>query len=149
MTSIHIQPITAVQTHPLRLTVLRPGYPPDAAVFPGDDAPHARHFGAFSGDALLGVASVYREAMPGEAALTDWRLRGMAVAPECRGQGYGRALVIACLEDVRWQGGTHLWCNARTTARAFYERLGFKTLGEEFDIPSVGPHFVMWRLVAE
>lgn len=145
MTQIHVQPITAEQTHPLRISVLRPDRPPEDAVFPGDDAPHARHLGAFTGDALVGVASLSLEPMPGGVDSTDWRLRGMAIAPDCRRQGHGRALLATCLAHVHSQGGTRLWCNARTTAKRFYEALGFETRGEEFDIPGVGPHFVMWR----
>lgn len=143
MNNIQVRPITAEETYPLRSTVLRPGRPPETAVFPGDDAPHACHLGAFQGEELLGIASLYQEPMPGEATPTDWRLRGMAVAPKHQGQGIGRALVAACLSHVQTHGGTRLWCNARSTARGFYESLGFQTHGEEFAIPDVGPHFVM------
>lgn len=143
MTPLQIQPITAEQTHPLRLSVLRPGQSPQAAVFPNDEVPHAFHFGAFSGKALIGIASIYPEPMPGEADPTAWRLRGMAVAPECQRRGVGRALLEACLAHVDFEGGTRLWCNARSTARGFYASLGFGTQGEEFDIEGVGPHFVM------
>ena len=33
-----------------------------------------------------------------------------------------------------------LWCNARTTAFEFYEKMGFTIVGDEFDIPNLGPH---------
>lgn len=142
-TKIQIRPITAAQTHPLRLAVLRPGRPLESVVFPGDDAPQACHLGAFSGEDIFGIASLYPEPLPGEAASGDWRLRGMAIAPDHQRQGIGRVLLAACLEHVRSQGGTRLWCNARSTARCFYEAQGFTIRGEEFDIPGVGPHFVM------
>ena len=29
-----------------------------------------------------------------------------------------------------------LWCNARTTAFEFYEKMGFTIVGDEFDIPT-------------
>ena len=38
--------------------------------------------------------------------------------------------------------------NARTGAVPFYHTHGWTTLGEEFDIPTVGPHFRMWMEVA-
>ena len=33
--------------------------------------------------------------------------------------------------------------NARTLAVPFYRAHGFVSVGEEFEIPDVGPHFVM------
>jgi predicted GNAT family N-acyltransferase len=36
-----------------------------------------------------------------------------------------------------------VWCNARTPARAFYERAGFRTVSDEFELPEIGPHYVM------
>ena len=36
-----------------------------------------------------------------------------------------------------------LWCNARLHAVGFYERQGWKVEGDEFDVPDIGPHFVM------
>jgi hypothetical protein len=38
-----------------------------------------------------------------------------------------------------------VWCNARTPAAGFYGRAGFATEGEEFELPSIGPHFLMSR----
>jgi len=46
---------------------------------------------------------------------------------------------------VAGQGGTMLWFNARTVAVPFYEKHGFATRGDEFEIPGVGPHYVMWQ----
>jgi predicted GNAT family N-acyltransferase len=43
------------------------------------------------------------------------------------------------------RAGHMIWCNARLSAVRFYEKLGFETRGDEFDIPDVGPHVVMWR----
>jgi predicted GNAT family N-acyltransferase len=42
-------------------------------------------------------------------------------------------------------GATRLWCNARTPAVGFYERHGWTTVGEEFDVPPIGPHYRMVR----
>ena len=33
------------------------------------------------------------------------------------------------------EGGELIWCNARVSALAFYERAGFRTWGEEWEIP--------------
>ena len=36
-----------------------------------------------------------------------------------------------------------MWCNARKGAVWFYQRLGFVTVSEEFEIAPIGPHYVM------
>ena len=135
--------ITAAETWPLRLAVLRPGRPIEAAQFPGDDAETTRHFGAFRDGSLLGIASLYLAEMPEQPGLRAFQLRGMATALEARGLGLGCALVHACLAFTREQGAQMVWCNARTSAAGFYSKLGFETVGGEFEIPDVGPHFRM------
>ncbi len=128
----------------MRLAILRAGMPVEAAIFPGDTDPDTQHFGAFEGDAnkLVGVASIYRAALPEQPGLAgSWQLRGMAT--EVRGHGYGRALVHACIASAKEAGGTLLWCNARSSATAFYAKQGWNLLGSEFDIPTAGPHFRM------
>ena len=146
--AINVRMITAAATCPLRLAVLRPNRPLEAAQFPGDDLPTTKHFGAFRGAALLGIASLFLAdfpARPGEPAL---QLRGMATAPEVRGAGFGQALVGACVAYAREQQMKLIWCNARTSALGFYAKLGWEISGGEFEVPDVGPHFHMWRSVS-
>lgn len=148
---ITVQPITAAQVLPLRSAVLRPNRPRRDAVLPGDEAHDTLHLGAFAGDEIVGVVSLYRQSSPAgvedNSDGTAWQLRGMAVHPDARGRGYGRVLLEACINAVHARGGTLLWCNARTSAVEFYLKSGFATYGEEFVIPDVGPHYVMLRRV--
>ena len=141
----HVRPIAAAEARPLRHTILRPTQPFEATVYPLDDQPESGHFGAFLGDTLVGVASVYHEAPPGETDARAWRLRGMATVEAARGQGIGSALMQACFGHVRSHGGGVLWFNARTTAAGFYRRFGFAVQGSIFDIEGIGPHVVMER----
>lgn len=67
----------------------------------------------------------------------------MASAPTLRNRGIGTALLEACDLHVRERGGTRLWCNARIGARTLYERGGFLVEGEHFEIPTIGPHYLM------
>jgi hypothetical protein len=39
----------------------------------------------------------------------------------------------------------YLWCNARVVAVNFYEKQGLAKMGESFDIPQVGEHYVMFK----
>lgn len=38
-----------------------------------------------------------------------------------------------------------VWCNARVVALDFYRKLGFKTKGNEFDIPLIGGNYIMYK----
>lgn len=150
-----VRPISAAEARPLRSEILRPGQPPDSLVYPGDDVPGSFHAGAFAEGEIVGIATVYPEPMPPEsaAALPDvgfdpnnaFRLRGMATRATLQGAGLGRAVLTRCIEHVRDAGAEVLWCNARVGALGFYERLGFATVGDEFDIAGIGPHYVMWK----
>lgn len=140
-----IRRITAAETRALRHAVLRPHQPPEASTYPGDDAADTLHLGLYREGRQLGIASLYREPPPGESLSSAWRLRGMAVLPETQGQGLGAALLRTCLDHAASQSGTWVWCNARTTAAGFYRALGFSPRGEEFELPGIGPHYLMVR----
>ena len=138
---VTIRPLGAAATRPLRQRILRPGQPLDVLVYPGDDAPDSLHVGAFAGDVLLGVASIYRMSPEGApTAPGDWRLRGMAVEPAARRRGVGAALVRACEAHARAHGGTRLWFNARVDALPFYFALGYAAVGEVYELSGIGPH---------
>jgi GNAT superfamily N-acetyltransferase len=139
--------IPAEGTHPLRLLVLRPGGTLADCQWPIDAVPDAFHLAVDDGDARICVASFQPAAHPTIPAVQPWQLRGMATHPAHRGRGAGRLLVEHALELVREHGTDLLWCNARLVAVPFYARLGFQLQGPEFDIPGIGPHHVMGRMV--
>ena len=139
--------------------MLRPSWEPGRlATYPEDEtvAVHVAAYADGAGDPG-GVGTVYAEAPPDahrgeipEAAYAPgaaWRLRGMATSEAARGTGLGRLVLEACFAAVRDGGGAFLWCNARLGAVPFYERLGMRAVGPEFDIPEIGPHYVMWARV--
>lgn len=138
-----IKKISAEQTRPLRQSVLRPGQQQEDLVYPGDAAPESYHAGLFIDDRLIGIATVYHEAKPGESSQNTWRLRGMATMPEFQGNGYGQILLNNCIAYIVANGGKLLWCNARLKALNFYKKSGFETISDIFDIPGIGPHYVM------
>ncbi len=140
-----LHPISAVETRALRHRVLRPMQRPDELVYRGDDAPDALHAGAFCNGELIGIASVSRESPLDETNPRAWRLRGMATLPQFQRQGVGRALIDLCLAHILAHNGNLIWCHGRTSARAFYESLGFYATGDEFMAPLSGPHFVFRR----
>lgn len=143
-----ITSVDADTVRPLRHSVLRPHQTLADCVYPGDDEPDSFHLAAWSGERMVGVASVYRQSEDGSPGGTAWRLRGMATAPEFRGRGIGRRVLTECLDRVRRCGGSELWCNARTTAAGFYEGLGFRARGPDFELPGIGPHRVLFHTLA-
>jgi N-ethylmaleimide reductase len=76
-----------------------------------------------------------------------WQLRAMATDEAVRGRGVGRLALDAAMEGAAWRGAKTLWCNARLRAVAFYERAGWVKIGPMFEIPQIGPHYVMVRAV--
>lgn len=146
MSSIEVRRITAYETLAVRWPVLRSGFPRESAVFDGDEAPATLHLGGFIEGRLVGVASIYAVAMPERREVSEaWQLRGMATLPEVRSFGVGRALLMACEAAARERGAQFVWCNARVTAAEFYRKNGWLVSGAEFDIPTVGPHYRMFR----
>ena len=147
MRSHDIRPIRAEEARLLRHQLLRPHQPPEQLVYPGDDHPLGLHAGAFYQDQLVGIASVAPETCPLWPGANAWRLRGMATHPSVRGQGYGAALVKACVAYIQSHDATMLWCHGRTSAVPFYKALGFLTHGDEFMVPDTGPHYLCVRII--
>jgi ribosomal protein S18 acetylase RimI-like enzyme len=132
----------------LRRDVLRPGQPLSNVTHDYDFAPDTFHVAAFGPrNQIAACGTFYPEPPPHDANTQDknhsWRLRAMASLPQLRGQGYGAAALRYGIAEIRRRGGTLLWCNARTGAVGFYKRIGFSIVGDEFEVESIGPHFVM------
>ncbi len=108
-----------------------------------DEPAGAFAVGAFDGETLIAVGLVGEDGEPGA-----WRVRGMATAPDARRKGAGTAVLSALVAHTIANGATRVWCNARAPARSLYERAGFRAVSEEFEIPKIGPHFVMEREIA-
>jgi GNAT superfamily N-acetyltransferase len=145
MMAVRVQAVPAATVYPLRHAVLRPNQRPEECFFPGDNDPDTVHFAAILDKAVIGIASICRQPPPSGDPADAWRLRGMATEPSMRGTGIGSALLQACIAHVVSKGGELIWCNARTPAVKFYERYGFYCIGEEFEMPGIGPHYLMMK----
>lgn len=141
---IQIESISAEETLPIRNSVLRPGRPENECIFEGDNAIQTIHLGAFIDEKLVGIASFMVDDNPYFSG-KQYRLRGMAVLPECRGKGYGKQLVDHGEKRIQEQNFDILWFNAREVAFKFYKDLGFIAKGEPFEISTVGTHVVMFK----
>lgn len=72
------------------------------------------------------------------------KLRQMAVAPALHGKGIGAALVRYAHGEASGSGCRTLALNARHSAIPFYEKLGYRCVGEPFEEIGI-PHHRMER----
>jgi GNAT superfamily N-acetyltransferase len=145
---VRVERVAAEVGLPLRQRVLRPHQTIDELRAPTDDDPDTGTYVAVAGADVVCTASVRREAPPwAPEDSSAWRLRGMATDADWRGRGIGARVLDTIVQHVRDRGGGRLWCTARVPAVGFYTRAGFRTRGEEFVEPMIGPHIAMEREV--
>ncbi|MBK9286155.1 MAG: GNAT family N-acetyltransferase [Flavobacteriales bacterium] len=135
--------IKARELWPLRHKVLRPHMTLEDCDYPHDKDTDTFHLATVEEGRILCIGSFYKESSPKLKGWKQYRLRGMATEPERRGAGLGTDLIHFALEHLRAQQADVLWCNARENALPFYAKLGFTTHGGEFDIPGIGPHYLL------
>ncbi|MCU7548442.1 GNAT family N-acetyltransferase [Chitinophagaceae bacterium LB-8] len=70
------------------------------------------------------------------------RLRQMAVLNDLQGQGIGKALMQFAENVARDRGYQKITMHARKNATGFYEKMGYRVIGDEF-IEITIPHYVM------
>jgi ribosomal protein S18 acetylase RimI-like enzyme len=135
--SFAIRAVDPAATRRLRQRVLRPHESLEELA--SHEPPGVHAIAAFTDTGeLVAAGFVCPDGGPGA-----WRVRGMATDPQHRGQGAGAQILDRLVEHAIQQGATRVWCNARTPALGLYERAGFERESEEFEIPGIGPHFVM------
>ena len=130
---------------PLRHMVLRKNQPIETCYYPEDLDDGVFHLGAMQGEQVIAIASFYPQSCPSINATSAYRLRGMASHPDWRGKGVALQLLQSGINECKSLAADLLWFNARTEAVGFYKRLNFDIKGEEFDIPQIGPHYLMYR----
>jgi predicted GNAT family N-acyltransferase len=92
--------------------------------------------GAFEEDKMLGCCMLVK--LDNKTV----RLRQMAVMNNLQGKGIGRALMNFAENIARDQGFRTITMHARKTATGFYEKLGYRIVGDEFEEVTI-PHFEM------
>lgn len=102
--------------------------------------PVDRHFALLEDGAPLACV-VARELGGGRI-----KFRQMAVEPERQKCGLGRALLEGVEQQLAREGAAQFELNARETAREFYEKLGYRTVGERFLEVGI-PHWRMEKVV--
>ncbi len=145
-----VEEVPTSEVLPLRALVLRPGWGSEMCAMPGDGQAGTFHLAArrASDGSVLAVMTMMVDETPATGSLVPgpgWRIRGMASHPEARGLGCAKALVVEGCDRVWRERRDPVWCNARRVAYGFYEKLGFRFEGDEFEIEGIGAHMVMVR----
>jgi ribosomal protein S18 acetylase RimI-like enzyme len=96
--------------------------------------------GAFEEEKMLGCCMLIKEDP------ASVRLRQMAVLNNLQGKGIGRALMQFAENIARDRGFQKITMHARKTAVGFYEKLGYRVSGQEFEEVTI-PHFTMEKLL--
>jgi len=94
--------------------------------------------GAFDDEKLLACCLITRE--KGNTC----RLRQMAVQNNMQGKGIGATMMNFAENVARDRGFRTMSMHARKSAIGFYEKLGYRVDGEEFQEVTI-PHFVMLK----
>mgnify|MGYP001600332178 FL=1 len=115
----------------------------DQCRFPGDEAESSFHLGYFDKDKLVSVATFHKQ-NHGEFSGQGFQLRGMATLDDYRGRGIGNQLLNFGIVYLRGQKANYIWCNARKNALRFYAGIGFEVISDEFEVPDIGPHRVLY-----
>jgi len=134
--------ISSQETLELRSKVLRNNLPIADCIFPTDEVKGAFHLGCFAEGKLVSIASFFPKKYQ-DRARQGYQLRGMATDKDQVGKGYGSKLIDFAVTQLNATNATYLWCNARSSAIDFYQKMGFKLASTEFEIEGVGPHYEM------
>lgn len=134
--TIELRVVDLAATRALRRAVLRPHETLEQVA--AHENPEATAVGAYDDDELVGTGLVAPDSQEGV-----WRVRGMATAPYARGRGIGVKVLDELVSIAKQNGAKTVWCNARTPALSLYARAGFTPTSDEFEIPEIGPHYVM------
>ncbi|MDP9077334.1 MAG: GNAT family N-acetyltransferase [Bacteroidota bacterium] len=127
----------------IRNEVLRAGQlTPEECIFPSDNSQGVFHLGYYVEEELACIGSFHPQSYDGFEG-TGYQLRGMATIEKYRGKGLGNQLLNFAIVYLRGQKANYLWCNARKTASQFYLNTGFEIVSAEFEVPGIGPHYVM------
>lgn len=128
----------------VRNEVLREGkLKPEECLFPTDKIDGAFHLGYYVEEELACVVSFHPQSY-GKFEGQGYQLRGMATTEKYRGKGIGNQLVNFAIVYLKGQKANYVWCNARKKALRFYYNVGFEVVSEEFEVPGIGPHYVMY-----
>ena len=142
-----IKVVAAKDIRPLRNLVLRPNLPIETTYYDLDNDIETFHLASIMDNTIISIGTFYPENDIELQTKNGYRLRGMATHPKFRRKSAATKLMKESFVLLKEKKCDILWCNARLVAIEFYKSLGFKITGKIFDIPSIGPHYKMYKSV--
>ena len=140
-----IKEVKASKIRRVRHRNLRQGKPFSTTAYKKDNEKKTFHLACIHNNITISCATFYPENNKFFPNEKSYRLRGMATDTEYRKRGIGKKILLQAFEEIKKKKGTLLWCNARLIAVEFYKKLGLQTIGKEFDISDIGPHYLMYK----
>ena len=144
---MEIKVVAAKDIRPLRNLVLRPNLPIETTYYDLDNDMKTFHLASIIDNTIISIGTFYPENDIELQTKNGYRLRGMATHPKFRRKSAATKLMKESFVLLKEKKCDILWCNARLVAVEFYKSLGFKITGKIFDIPSIGPHYKMYKSV--
>jgi len=142
---IQIKEIKAEDSYGIKKAVLRKNMTLSHEM-PGDHDADSVHLGVYDQNILVCTGSFMKNNQ-NDFTGNQYQLRGMATAEDCQGKGYGRMLLTEAEAIFKARKIDLIWCNARVSALEFYKKAGYEAIGDVFDVPHIGPHFVMYKRI--
>lgn len=92
---------------------------------------------AFDGDKVIGTTLLQLKG-------NKYKMRQVAVLPEYQNKKIGQTLLDFCQNWAKRVHINEIFCDARVCSQGFYEKNGFKAIGEPFTQTTI-PHIYMWK----
>ena len=142
---LYVKKVSAEKVRSLRYSELRKEQDFSTTSYLKDYEKDTFHMACVVEGKIVTCATFYPEKSTKIKSENAYRLRGMATASNFKRKGYATDLMRESFKELKEKESDLLWCNARLVAVDFYESLGFKIIGEVFDIEGIGPHYYMYK----
>lgn len=148
MKMLEVGIIPSKETYPLRLEVLwQHKKSIEECRLDIDDLESTFHVGAYKNEELVSIGTFLLQNNEKFKELKQYRLRAMATSPKVRGENFGKKIIEFAMNELQNRKVELLWCDAREVALGFYEKMGFKTVGDFYNVPQIGPHKLMYKKI--
>ena len=142
---VNITKVDADKVRTLRHSELRKGQDFSTTSYIEDYEAGTFHMACIVDEKIVTCASYYPEKSIKIKSKRAYRLRGMATDSNFQRKGYASDLMQESFKELKKRDCDMVWCNARLGAVDFYKSVGFKIIGEIFDIAEIGPHYYMYK----
>ena len=142
---VNITQVDADKVRPLRHSELRNGQDFSTTSLLEDYKEDTFHLACIVDDKIVTCATFYPDKFIKIKSNKAYRLRGMATDSQFQRKGYASDLMEESIKELKKRDCDMLWCNARIVAVDFYKSVGFKIIGDLFNIKGIGLHYYMYK----